>query len=347
MLLFFFRLQYDQDTDSYVNNTGTEIRVPGFGNTSTIEFLDDTPWIQLVRYFRPFVEHFVKLGYERGKNIRGAPYDWRLSPGECEYYSSTAINLFCAAGLRSTGYYQALRDLIEDTYLSNNNASVTLVSHSLGGPITLYFLSKFVSEDWKASRIKQYVSLSGAFGGAVLPLLGILSGDTEGIFTASALVLREAQRSFPSQYLLLPSSKLWSENDVIVVQPKRNYTVSDYEALFTDSGYSAGYNTWKRVQGLMGSDLPGPNVTVYCFYGINVETEEQLVYDKDQFPDKQPSYTYGKGDGTVNLRSLKVCTQWTGSASKVIPKEFSGVKHFDMVQNSQVLQAVQEVVLPG
>ena len=346
-------MQYDQNTNSYINNTGTEIRIPGFGNTSTIEFLDDIPWIQLVRYFRSFVEHFVELGYERGKNIRGAPYDWRLSPSEsalsaCTYKAAGLLLLIislCAAGLRITGYYQALHDLIEETYLNNNNASVTLVSHSLGGPVTLYFLSKFVSADWKASRIKQYVSLSGAFGGAVLPFRGVLSGDTEGIFTASALVLREAQRTFPSQYLLLPFSKLWSENEVLVVQPKRNYTVNDYEALFSDIGYSAGYNIWKGVQGLI-SDFPSPNITVYCFYGIDIPTEEQVVYGKDQFPDKQPSYTYGKGDGTVNLRSLKVCTQWTGSASKVIPKEFSGVKHFDMVRDSKVLQAIQEVVLP-
>lgn len=72
---------YDPATNSYVNNSGVQVRVPGFGDTNTVEYLDDVPWLELVRYFHSFVDHFVKLGYERGKTIRAAPYDWRLSPG--------------------------------------------------------------------------------------------------------------------------------------------------------------------------------------------------------------------------------------------------------------------------
>ena len=32
-------------------------------------------------YFHDFVEYFVDRGYERGKTIRAAPYDWRLAAG--------------------------------------------------------------------------------------------------------------------------------------------------------------------------------------------------------------------------------------------------------------------------
>lgn len=212
--------------------------------------------------------------------------------------------------------------------------------------MSLYFLSKFVSAEWKSSRIKQYVTLSGAFGGAVTPLLGIISGDTEGIFTASALTLREAQRSFPSQYLLLPfPSQLWNESDILVVQPKRSYTVNDFEALFSDVGDSDGYRIWKGVQGLI-SDFPSPNITTYCFYGTNRKTREQLVYSEGTFPDKQPSYNYGDGDGTVNIRSLELCKKWTGTAMKLTTKQFPGVSHFDMVQDTSVLEALQSIVAP-
>ena len=64
-----------------MNNCGVQIRVPGFGNTSTVEYLD--PGLKAVgKYLEPFVEFFVKLGYVRGKSIRAVPYDWRLSPSQ-------------------------------------------------------------------------------------------------------------------------------------------------------------------------------------------------------------------------------------------------------------------------
>ena len=74
---------YDPSTGAYNNSPGVKIRVPGFGNTSSVEFLDpDTSWFMVTQYFHAMVDHFVKKGYERGKNIVGAPYDWRVSPSK-------------------------------------------------------------------------------------------------------------------------------------------------------------------------------------------------------------------------------------------------------------------------
>jgi len=37
------------------------------------------------KYFAPLVEYLVcNLGYTRKKDLRGAPFDWRLAP--CEYF---------------------------------------------------------------------------------------------------------------------------------------------------------------------------------------------------------------------------------------------------------------------
>ena len=63
----------------YSNNTGVEVRVPGFGNTNTVEFLDYSPPIP---YFNTFVDYFDSRGYERGDTIRAVPYDWRLAGGK-------------------------------------------------------------------------------------------------------------------------------------------------------------------------------------------------------------------------------------------------------------------------
>lgn len=63
----------------YFNCDGVQIRAPGFGETSSVEYLD--PYNYLIPYFHTFVEHFTKQGYVKGTSLRAAPYDWRLTPG--------------------------------------------------------------------------------------------------------------------------------------------------------------------------------------------------------------------------------------------------------------------------
>jgi len=72
------RLLYNSTDDTYSNNPGAEVRVPGFGDTNTVEFLDTPPSSPV---FNAFVNYFVARGYERGNTIRAAPYDWRLAAG--------------------------------------------------------------------------------------------------------------------------------------------------------------------------------------------------------------------------------------------------------------------------
>ena len=61
-----------------------KIVVPGFGETSSVEYLSRNFFlskIKLLKYFNRMVKYFVERGYKRGKTIRAAPYDWRLAAG--------------------------------------------------------------------------------------------------------------------------------------------------------------------------------------------------------------------------------------------------------------------------
>ena len=73
-------MQYNPTLDQYSNAKGVEIRIPGFGNTSTVEVLD--PGVMFTDYFKAIVSHFVSIGYTRNKDIRAAPFDWRLGPSK-------------------------------------------------------------------------------------------------------------------------------------------------------------------------------------------------------------------------------------------------------------------------
>ena len=70
---------YDESTKTIKNSPGVKTRVPGFGDTDTIEHLDSE---HLVEYFAPMVKALASWGYERGVTVRAAPYDFRLGPGK-------------------------------------------------------------------------------------------------------------------------------------------------------------------------------------------------------------------------------------------------------------------------
>jgi lysophospholipase-3 len=75
-------LKYDRITGRYSSSDDDiRIRVPGFGDTETVEELSQTG-LKDFPYFKELVNYFVDRGYERGKSIRGAPYDWRYGPGK-------------------------------------------------------------------------------------------------------------------------------------------------------------------------------------------------------------------------------------------------------------------------
>ena len=60
--------------------------VPGFGDTSSVECLTFPKSLCAIfpplAYYDRFVDYFVARGYQRGVDIRAAPYDWRLAAGE-------------------------------------------------------------------------------------------------------------------------------------------------------------------------------------------------------------------------------------------------------------------------
>ena len=58
--------------------------IPEFGNTTAIEYLDSSQ-ISVSAYFGPMVKAAVSWGYTRGKDLRGAPFDFRKAPSKNAY----------------------------------------------------------------------------------------------------------------------------------------------------------------------------------------------------------------------------------------------------------------------
>eukprot|EP01116_Phalansterium_solitarium_P004608 TRINITY_DN1564_c0_g1_i3.p1 TRINITY_DN1564_c0_g1~~TRINITY_DN1564_c0_g1_i3.p1 ORF type:complete len:217 (-),score=42.32 TRINITY_DN1564_c0_g1_i3:124-717(-) len=106
-------LFYNASSGVYSSFPGVQVRVPDYGNTSAVEYL--TPPDKEPLYHN-LINMLVSLGYERGVNLRAAPYDWRLG--------ANAFN----------DSFAQLKSLIEETYAINGNTSSSFTATASAGP---------------------------------------------------------------------------------------------------------------------------------------------------------------------------------------------------------------------
>ena len=242
-------------------------------------------------------------------------------------------------------------------YYNNGQTKVTLVVHSMGGIISLHFLTGFsaVDQAWKDKHIHALVTLNGAWSGGAGTLQTVISGahsmpDT--LLFASRLINEffvPIIRTFESLPWLFPKPSVFGDQ-VLISTPDKGYTASDYEELFRKVGYTNGYRFFKDVQGI-NPDYPAPNVPTYCFYGDEVKTPLKYTYSKN-FDGRRstigwkPKITKGDGDGSLNIESSRVCHRWSSMPSEY-PfryKTFHGVEHKAIVKNREVLAEIDKIV---
>ena len=245
-------------------------------------------------------------------------------------------------------------------YKDGGNKKVTIVAHSMGGPVTLYFLNNVVDQGWKDKYIHAFVPLSGAWSGGNIALQVLVSGFpgllgltgdelTRHLLVRSSLPrstlqtqLRDVARALPGVFYMLPNPTVWKDK-AIVNTPTSSYTANDYGKLFADIGYPVGFTMYSSGIADINAGYPAPKVPVYCFYGTGLKTPEKFDYSNGF--DKDPEVTKGDGDGIVNLLSSEVCLKWKSEQRQYFKSQtFAGVNHSDMVKNVGVLDMVKEIV---
>ena len=244
---------------------------------------------------------------------------------------------------RRLGYFDKLKSLIEDMY---NGVGVTMVAHSMGGLMSLYFLNEVVTQEWKDKYIKAYVPIAVPYGGAVLALEALLSGSLKlAGFKITLPPVVDLSRSFESVHWLLPNPNVF--NDFVIVETPSNskYTAQHYREIFT---YRNLPTEWSKYQGLLKTtamNLNSPNITTYCLYGTGESTTEKLVYsERRKLFFKR--YTHletvkGDGDGTVNRKSLDVCTRWTDN---VCTWNGSNSDHKGIIKSRLTFKTIESII---
>jgi len=375
------RLVYNQDTHTTSDSPGVETRIPGFGNTSSVEFIDKSRR-SFSTYFAKIVAGLVPQGYIRGQNIHGAPYDFRRAANE------------------HGEYFSKVKGLIEETFERNNQTQVVLVCHSMGSIMMHYFLQQ-QTPAWKEKHIRALVTVAGVWGGTARALKVFAIGDNlDSWFLNSKNLLWE--RTNPSLAWLMPQQGFWADDEVLVETEKKNFTRTNIGEFF--DGYKE-HNMAMMVddtKDLLGG-LPPPQVEVFCIHGsqvlihhdddgdgdhdddhddesenkryshhsyVEVNTTERVIYPQGSFPPsslaagqrqqtssnesknhkwwpfpKEPSLVKGDGDGTVNIRSLKGCLKWESAQKQAVHhKVFKGINHVDMLRKEEPTSYVVEII---
>lgn len=62
-----------------------------------------------------------------------------------------------------------MKALVEDTYIKTNGQKIVFITHSMGSPMTLYFLNH-QTQEWKNKFIKSWISLAGCWAGTIKAL---------------------------------------------------------------------------------------------------------------------------------------------------------------------------------
>ncbi|KAM6973052.1 lysosomal phospholipase A and acyltransferase [Aplochiton taeniatus] len=315
------RLIYNQTTHTSDSPPGVVVRVPGFGQTYSLEYLDPSKH-GVGMYFFTIVQALVEWGYTRDDDVRGAPYDWRKAPNE------------------NKDYFLALQKMIEEMSVKFGGP-VVLIAHSMGNMYTLYFLNQ-QPQAWKDRYIKAFVSLGPPWAGVAKTLRVVASGDNNRIPVISPLKIRSQQRSAVSTIWLLPYAHSWPNNKVLIQTPSANYTVQDYQRFFRDIGFEDGWHMRQDTEPLV-SGLKAPGVAVHCLFGSGVPTPETFRYET--FPDAEPTVGLGDGDGTVNLISATQCKRWVEQQKQPVRMlELPGNEHVNMLLNFTTVAYIKTVL---
>jgi len=338
-LLSRLQLTYDAAKDEYSNLPGVKLRAVDFGGVGGITELD--PGVSATKEFNAMIEHLQKKhGYEVGKNLHGAPYDFRLA-GDAHTAAKNGVG----------GYYPQLKKLIEDTVKANGKRAV-VVSHSLGCPTMLFFFRRFVSEEWRTANIEAWVALSGPWLGAARQASSYTGGDTLGLPTwlVPHDYVKPVQVNATSGVWLSPHPKGFGDVPIIST-PTKNYTAAELPKVISMIGDEAG---GKQTLALFAKrsidlgDLQGipSGIKLHNWYSSGTKTPLGFRFDKEitQGFNRAPvETTYSDGDGTVNIQSLRMPETWEGSSRASI-KEFPSASHFAMLSDTRVFDALSELL---
>ncbi|CAF1296842.1 unnamed protein product [Adineta ricciae] len=313
-----FQLIYNETSMNFENPPGIQTRL--LTNSSKSSFLNGLLWEYIG--LDQFLFHFLfKHQYEDGINIRSISYDFRRGTNE-------SLNEFC----------QRLKELIEITYLTNKNEKISLISHSLGGSMTLNFLNQ-QNEIWKEKYIHSWISLSGNLAGGIDNIQSLIQGFV------SPLIPKTILQTWDFYSWRLPNSFIYGTKRILIESPKKNYSSNDFFDFLNQLGAKQLAQVYLKSSLILSTFSP-PNVNTFCFFGTNISTPIKYISTSNTFHGKL-SILYGSGDGELDDTNNYSCQLWNQTMDpkyQLTIKSFPYVTHVGLLSNSNLLRQIDQIL---
>ena len=235
------------------------------------------------RYFHDVNKVFLEKGYVPGHTLIGFPWDFR----------------FVLDPLIRSHIFNLLQLKIESV-VREQQKSMTIIAHSLGGVLIKWFLEDFVKQEWQEEYIAKLIFVNVPFGGTPNAVKAILIGDYFVPFFNNFFV--EEFRHNSGIIMGLPNGLCYHMNDVHWYSDEKNksITIKNY---YEDQNIS--YKLWRdlyvnhlinigRVNHIPTTIFNSSDIeTPACFWSKTLHDAPYKIVSED-------------GDGMIPTRSLNV-----------------------------------------
>jgi hypothetical protein len=238
-----------------------EIKTLEFGDKKSLDLHSNLPYLIKKNLFEDIMKN---------DNTYPIPYDFRL--------------------IHKKEYLEVFFDKLEK-YIESFNKPVNCLTHSTGGLILHYFLTK-KSDEWKKKYIKDVIYINVPFGGVLITLKEII---TIGFY--NRIIGKEILNNLGGFIINLPNKNIIKPT--LIVDGKE---YSDYFEYFNLQTQKEHYNELSEI---IESFSKPNNVKTIVVYTSDRETPSLISIKNNKI-----NLINGPGDGTVPLASLLFPNNW-------------------------------------
>lgn len=280
--------------------------------------------------YEAYIDSFVRVGYEPGKHLFSAPYDWRFGLDQPD------------------SYFQSLRNLIETASDLNNGTRVALLSHGMGGTLAHMFLTERVDAEWRRKYIDSSTYVAPAWTGSGQSLIALWRLRFPYIhFSFDSL--RKFVASLGAFHAQLPNEVAYANTTLFVTPDGKNHTGSEIVDILKRHGKMTERQLKIADRNFrFTKKLPStPDFDVNILYNSGVPTPMGL---------KLRSWTdtgvpiYGKGDSLVGSKVVEwACETWKDAGIQLRCRDLmSGEKryrHRYILKTPEMAQLITEWIV--
>jgi len=268
--------------DKWNDTTGTQFRVPNWGTIKSIDPLS-SEFGKVIRFYGLVTDELKKLGYEDGKTLFVAGYDWRK--------------------METDEWRNDVRELIEKAVNLTGKKAV-LFTHSMGCPFSYIFLMSQTIE-WRQKYIQHYVPVSPPWIGTnIIPYI-MITKKMLNVTVEPFASLGGVMRFLEGPYILTPST-FYNPDTIIAKTNLGLYTAKNQSLLLERVGVKNAEAIIQHIQKqLYGFKFEHPGIPVTSIWSTGAKTVGQFNWHKDSdIGVKEPIPEFIEGDCLVPHDSL-------------------------------------------